>query len=139
MMRPQNGFEKPSGVLYTSHNKPVTYGPTGRACQVEKCNIAQNYLTDFEKKKKKQCKQEMLLANSIFYLNLSIKTSVSLNDIHTLVVFSRLIIYDGAYRVLTGRPEGKRPLRRPRRRWEDNIKLELREIGIGGANCIGLA
>jgi hypothetical protein len=34
------------------------------------------------------------------------------------------------YRVLVGRPEGKRPLERPRRRWEDNIKLDLRETGI---------
>jgi hypothetical protein len=38
------------------------------------------------------------------------------------------------YRVLDGRPGGKRPLGRPRRRWEDNIKMELREIGIDGAN-----
>jgi hypothetical protein len=38
------------------------------------------------------------------------------------------------YRVLIGRPEGKRPLGRPRRRWEDNIKMDLREIGIYGAN-----
>jgi hypothetical protein len=45
----------------------------------------------------------------------------------------------GAYRVLVGRPEGKRPLRRPRRRWEDNIKIDLREIGINGANWIQLA
>jgi hypothetical protein len=43
------------------------------------------------------------------------------------------------YRVLVGRPEGKRPLRRPRRRWEDNIKLGLREIRIDGANWIQLA
>jgi hypothetical protein len=34
----------------------------------------------------------------------------------------------GVYRVLVGRPEGKRPLGRPRRRWEDNIKMDLREI-----------
>jgi hypothetical protein len=34
------------------------------------------------------------------------------------------------YRVLVGRPKGKRPLERPRRRWEDNIKMDLREIGI---------
>jgi hypothetical protein len=40
---------------------------------------------------------------------------------------------------LVGRPEGKRPLGRPRRRWEDNIKLDLREIGIDGANWIHLA
>jgi hypothetical protein len=45
----------------------------------------------------------------------------------------------GAYRVLVGRPEGKRPLGRPRRRWEDNIKMDLREIGIDGANWIQLA
>jgi hypothetical protein len=45
----------------------------------------------------------------------------------------------GAYRVLVGRPEGKRPLRRPRHRWEDNIRMDLREIGIDGANWIRLA
>jgi hypothetical protein len=43
------------------------------------------------------------------------------------------------YRVLVGRPEGKRPLGRRRSRWEDNIKLGLREIGIDGANWIQLA
>jgi hypothetical protein len=45
----------------------------------------------------------------------------------------------GAYRVLVGRPEGKRPLVRPRRRWEDNIKMDLGEIGIDGASWIRLA
>jgi hypothetical protein len=45
----------------------------------------------------------------------------------------------GVYRVLVGRPEGKRPLGRPRRRWEYNIKLYIREIGIDGANWIRLA
>jgi hypothetical protein len=45
----------------------------------------------------------------------------------------------GAYRVLVGRPKGKRPLERPRRSWEDNIKMDLGEIGIGGANWIRLA
>jgi hypothetical protein len=43
------------------------------------------------------------------------------------------------YRVLVGRPEGKRLLGRPRSRWEDNIKMYLREIGIDGANWIRLA
>jgi transposase len=43
------------------------------------------------------------------------------------------------YRVLVGRPQGKRPLGRPRCRWEDNIKMDLREIGIDGANWIQLA
>jgi hypothetical protein len=45
----------------------------------------------------------------------------------------------GVNRVLVGRPEGKRPLGRPRCRWEDNIKMDLREIGINGANWIRLA
>jgi hypothetical protein len=39
---------------------------------------------------------------------------------------------------LVGRPEGKRPLERPRSRWEDNIKMDLREVGIDGANWIRL-
>jgi hypothetical protein len=43
------------------------------------------------------------------------------------------------YRVLVGKPQCKRPLERPRRRWEDNIKMDLREIGIDGANLIQLA
>jgi hypothetical protein len=45
----------------------------------------------------------------------------------------------GVYRVLVGRPEGKRPLGRPRRRWEDDIKMNLREIEIDGANWSRLA
>jgi hypothetical protein len=45
----------------------------------------------------------------------------------------------GVYRVLVGKPECKKPLRRPRLRWEDKIKLDLREIGIDGANWIRLA
>jgi hypothetical protein len=45
----------------------------------------------------------------------------------------------GAYRVLVGRPEGTRRLGRPRHRWEDNIKLDLGEIGINGTNWIRLA
>jgi hypothetical protein len=45
----------------------------------------------------------------------------------------------GAYRVLVGRPEGKRPLGRPRCRWEGNIKMDLGEIGIDGLNWIQLA
>jgi hypothetical protein len=45
----------------------------------------------------------------------------------------------GVFRVLVGRPGCKRPLGRPRRRWEDNIKMDLREIGIDGENWIQLA
>jgi hypothetical protein len=45
----------------------------------------------------------------------------------------------GAYRILVGRPEGRRPLRRPRRRWENNIKMDLREVGWVGMNWIKVA
>jgi hypothetical protein len=45
----------------------------------------------------------------------------------------------GVYRVLVGRPEGKRPLGRPRCRWEDNIRMDLRVIGIDEANWTQLA
>jgi hypothetical protein len=41
--------------------------------------------------------------------------------------------------VLVGKPEGKRPLGRPRCRWEDNIKMDIQKVGCGGMDCIGLA
>ena len=44
-----------------------------------------------------------------------------------------------AYRVLVGKPKGKRPLGRPRRRWEDNIKMDLREVGSDSGEWIDLA
>jgi len=45
----------------------------------------------------------------------------------------------GVYRVLVVKPEGKRPLVRPRRRWKDNIKMDLQEVGCGGMDWIELA
>jgi hypothetical protein len=45
----------------------------------------------------------------------------------------------GVYRVLVGKPEGKRPLGRPRRRWEDNVRIDLQEVGCGCEDWIGLA
>ena len=45
----------------------------------------------------------------------------------------------GAHRVLLGKPEGKRPLGRPRRRWVDNIRMDLQEVGCGYVDWIGLA
>jgi hypothetical protein len=45
----------------------------------------------------------------------------------------------GAYRALVGKPEGRRPLGRPRHRWEDNIKMDLREVGWGGMDWINMA
>ena len=45
----------------------------------------------------------------------------------------------GVHRVLVGKPEGKRPLVRPKRRWDDNIKMEFEEVGCGGVDWIELA
>jgi len=45
----------------------------------------------------------------------------------------------GVYRVLVGKPEGKRPMGRPRRRWVDNIKMDLQEVVCGYMDWIGLA
>jgi hypothetical protein len=44
-----------------------------------------------------------------------------------------------AYRILVGKPEGKRPLGRPRRMWVDNIKMDLREIGWNVVDCMDMA
>jgi hypothetical protein len=45
----------------------------------------------------------------------------------------------GAYNILVGKPKGRRPLGRPRRRWEDNINMDLGEIGFGDVDWIHLA
>jgi hypothetical protein len=45
----------------------------------------------------------------------------------------------GVYRILVRKPQGKRPLGRPRRKWEDNIKMDLLEVGCGGMDWIELA
>ena len=76
-----------------------------------------------------------------------------LNDVHCLpnivrFIKSRRMVWAehvacigdsrGAYRVLVGKPEGKRPLERPRRRWENNIYIDLQEVGCGawtGSSC----
>ena len=45
----------------------------------------------------------------------------------------------GAFKILSGKPIGKRPLERPRRRWEDNIRMHLKEIGINTRNWVDSA
>jgi hypothetical protein len=77
-----------------------------------------------------------------------------LNDLYSLpiivrVVKSRRMRWEGhvarmgedrdVYRVLVGKPEGERPLGKPRRRWEDNIKMDLQEIGGGRGDWMELA
>ena len=51
----------------------------------------------------------------------------------------RVWVRRGGVRVLVGKPEGKRPLGRPRRRWVDNISMDLQEVGCGYMDWIGLA
>jgi hypothetical protein len=45
----------------------------------------------------------------------------------------------GGYRILVEKPEEKRPMGRPRRRWEDNIKMDLQDVGCGSMDWIGLS
>ena len=52
---------------------------------------------------------------------------------------ARMVERRCVYRVLVGKPEGNRPLGRPWRRWEDNIKMDLEEVGCGGMDWIELA
>jgi hypothetical protein len=52
---------------------------------------------------------------------------------------ARMVEKRNAYRLLVGKPEGKRPLGRRRRRWVDNIRMDLGEVGWGDVDCIGLA
>jgi len=44
----------------------------------------------------------------------------------------------GVYRVVVGKPEGKRPIGRPKRGWEDNMKMDLQEVGCGGMDWTGI-
>jgi hypothetical protein len=73
------------------------------------------------------------------YFSLNIVRVIKLRRMRWARHVARMGEGRGIYGVLVGRPEGKRPLGRPRRRWEDNIKLDLRETGIDGANWINLA
>jgi hypothetical protein len=52
---------------------------------------------------------------------------------------ARIVEGESVYRVLVLKPEGKKLLGRPRLRWEDNIKVDVQEVGCGGVNWIGLA
>jgi len=52
---------------------------------------------------------------------------------------ARIVEEKGVYRVLVGKPEGRSPLERPRRRWVDNIRMDLQDVGCGYMDWIGLA
>jgi hypothetical protein len=66
-------------------------------------------------------------------------TRINENSHNAEVYFIYLCFLLHAYRILVGKPEGKRPLGRPRRRWVDSIKMDLGEIGWDGRDWIELA
>ena len=55
------------------------------------------------------------------------------------MLYARIEEGRSAFKILTGKPKGKRPLGRPRRRWEDNIRMILEEIGINAGNWVDSA
>jgi hypothetical protein len=56
-----------------------------------------------------------------------------------LLLLCSVLCILGVLKILTGKPTGKRPLGRPRRRWEDNIRMDLKGIGINAGNWVDLA
>ena len=79
---------------------------------------------------------------------LSASQSHVVGQIHDVIALIKVRIIEvsvhsgeerGVYRVLVGKPEGRRPLGRPRRRWVDNIRINLQEVGCGYMDWIGLA
>ena len=70
-------------------------------------------------------------------------TPTYVNHAFTVQVYHHLSSLEeegrGVHKVLVGKPEGEGPLGRPRRRWEDNIKMDLREVGRGCGDWMGLA
>jgi hypothetical protein len=79
----------------------------------------------------------MMNFNSL-YSSPSIVRVIKLRRMRGAGHVTRMVERRGVYRVLVGRPEGKGPLGKPRRRWEGNNMLDLRGIGIDGANWIQL-
>jgi hypothetical protein len=69
---------------------------------------------------------------------ISLAGIISLNQMRWEGHIARMGETRNAYRILVGKPEGKRPLGRPRHRWVDNIKIDLREVGWDGMDWIDL-
>jgi hypothetical protein len=84
-------------------------------------------------------KRDEMTGASNFYLSPNIIRMVKSRRMTWAGHVARVGAKRNAYRILVGKPKGKRPLRRPRRRWVDNIKIDHREIGWGGMDWIDLA
>jgi hypothetical protein len=73
------------------------------------------------------------------YSSPSIIRAIKANEMRWAGHVTRMGEVRGVYNILVGKPGGRRPLGRPRRRWEDNIKMDLGEIGFGNVDWISLA
>jgi hypothetical protein len=75
----------------------------------------------------------------VLYSSPSIIRIIKLRRVRWAGHVARMVAKRNAYRLLVGKPKGKRPLGRPRRRWADNIRMDLGEMGWGDVDWIGLA
>ena len=85
-----------------------------------------------------EIKSRLKLGNVCYYSVQNLLFSSLLSKKLKIKIY-RTIIFPGVHRVLVGKPEGKRPLGRPRRRWEDNIKMDFQEVGGNCGDCMDLA
>jgi hypothetical protein len=76
---------------------------------------------------------------SQLYMELLVKPEILTSYVYGLGHVARMGEEKGVHGVLVGKPEGKRPLGRPRRRWEDNIKMDVEEVGGGRGDWMELA
>jgi hypothetical protein len=76
---------------------------------------------------------------SDLYLSPNILRVIKSGGMRWTGLVARMVESRGVYRVLVGKPERKRPMGRPRRRWGDNIKIDLQEVGCKGMDWIELA
>jgi hypothetical protein len=79
---------------------------------------------------------ELVILTALLYSSPSIVRVIKARRMRLAGHVARMGVVRGAYNMLVGRPEGRRPLGRPRRRWEDNIKMYLGEIGFGDVDWI---
>jgi len=90
----------------------------------------------------KEIQRRILAGNRSYFAAISLFRSQHLSRDTKIVLYKTLIrpvVLYGVYRVLVGKPEGRRPLGRPRHRWVDNIMMNLQEVGRGYMDWNGLA
>ena len=81
----------------------------------------------------------VFVSNQLLLQYVKLYSSPTVTHFFSLLVTHIMGEERGVYRVLVGKPKGKGPLGRPRRRWVDNIRMDLQEVGCGHVDWIGLA